>query len=293
MTALAAIMSDIKLAHSVFALPFAAIGLLLGTRGQAPGLLLAGQILAAMVLARSAAMAFNRLADERYDVTNPRTRERALPSGRVSRRAMLAFFWVCSAAFVAVAGTLGTACLALSPLVLVVLCGYSLAKRRTSLAHLALGLALGLAPPGAYLAARGSVDADVITVLWFAAAVLLWVAGFDVIYACQDVEHDRREGLHALPARLGIGRALSVARVMHLAMLGCLVLGATSLGLGWISGAGILVVAALLLVEHGLVRSDDMSRVGAAFFTVNGVLGVVFALFVGTELTLRADVLWP
>ncbi|RKY21387.1 MAG: 4-hydroxybenzoate octaprenyltransferase [Planctomycetota bacterium] len=293
MTGLATILADIKLAHSVFALPFAAIGLLLGTRGQLPGLLLCAKIVAAMVLARSAAMAFNRLADARFDRSNPRTMGRALPSGRLTRRSMVLFFWVCALGFVAVAGTLGVACLALSPLVLVVLCSYSLAKRYTSLAHVSLGLALALAPPGAYLAARGSVDADVVTVLWFAAAVLLWVAGFDVIYACQDIEHDRREGLHALPARLGLGRALQVARVMHLGMLACMLLGARSLGLGWISGAGIGLVALLLLIEHRLVRADDLSRVGAAFFTVNGVLGLVFAAFVGTELSLRADQLWP
>lgn len=292
MAALSAILADIKLAHSVFALPFAGIGLLLGTRGRPPGFVLALQIVAAMVFARSAAMAFNRLADHRFDATNPRTRDRALPSGRVSRGRMQVFFVVCSLGFVVVAGTLGRACLLLSPLVLVVLCAYSLAKRATPLAHLALGLALALAPPGAYLAARGGVDADVVTVLWFAAAVLLWVSGFDIIYACQDVDHDLSEGLAALPARLGVRRALLVAKLLHLAMLACLVAGASSLGLGLLSDLGIALVALLLIVEHGLVSANDLSRVNAAFFTVNGVVGLVFGACVGTELALRADQLW-
>lgn len=293
MSPLLTILGDIKLAHSVFALPFAAIGLLLGTRGQMPGWLLGTQILLAMVFARSAAMAFNRLVDAPFDATNPRTRSRALPSGRVNGKAYRAFFAVSCLGFVLVAGSLGLACLLLSPLVLVVLCAYSMAKRTTVLAHAALGLALGLAPLGAYLAARGSVDADVVSVLWFALAVLLWVTGFDVIYACQDIEHDRREGLAALPARLGAGRALRFARIAHALMLGCLVAGASSLGLGVISFVGIGLVAALLIIEHRMVSPDDLSRVNAAFFTLNGVVGMVFAGFVGFDLSQRASLLWP
>lgn len=278
------ILADIKLAHSVFALPFAVIGLLLGTRGELPSPALAVKILLAMVFARSAAMAFNRLADRRFDASNPRTRGRSLPSGRVSPRAMLAFLVACSAGFVVVAGTLSRACLLLSPLVLAVLFSYSLAKRFTAWAHLVLGFALALAPPGAYLAARGSVDADVGGVLLFALAVLLWVAGFDVIYACQDVDHDRREGLNALPARLGVLRALSVARWLHVGMLAAL-LGAVALsGLGALSLVGVGVVLALLIVEHRLVAGGDLSKVGAAFFTVNGVVSVLFAVFVSADL---------
>lgn len=292
MTALRTILGDIKLAHSIFALPFAAIGLLLGTRGAAPGWLLGAQIVAAMVFARSSAMAFNRLADTRFDATNPRTRGRALPSGRVSRRAMVIFCVITALGFVGVAASLSMICLALSPLVLVVLFGYSLAKRATPLAHVAVGLALSLAPPGAYLAARGSVGDDVVTVLWFAMAVLLWVAGFDVIYACQDVEHDRTEGLHALPAKLGVARSLLIARGLHVATVLALVLGAQSLGLGTLSTVGIGLMTALLVVEHVLVSPSDLSRVNAAFFTVNGVVALVFAAFVGTELSMRADQLW-
>lgn len=284
---LGVILGDIKLAHSIFALPFAVIGLLFGTRGEAPSLRLALQILIAMIFARSAAMAFNRLADRRFDASNPRTQQRSLPSGRVTPGAMRAFLAVCVLGFLATAASLSTLCLALAPLVLVALFAYSLAKRVTAWAHMALGFALALAPLGAYLAARGSVDDDVGGVLLFALAVLLWVAGFDVIYACQDVEHDRRLGLHALPARLGVLRALSVARWMHAGMIAAL-LGAVALaGLGGVSLLGVGLVALLLLVEHRLVAGGDLSRVGAAFFTVNGIVSVVFAVAVSI------DLLWP
>ena len=280
----AAILADIRLSHSIFALPFAAIGLLVGTGGEVPSWTLAAKILAAMVLARSAAMGFNRLTDARFDATNPRTRGRALPSGRVSRRAMIGFVVVTSLGFVAVAGSLSTLCLALSPVVLAVLFFYSLTKRFTPWAHLFVGLALGLSPPAAYLAARGSVEADVISVLWLALAVLLWVGGFDIIYACQDVEHDRREGLSALPARLGPERALSVARWLHVAMLVAVGLAGVSGGwstLGWVAVA---LVAVLLVVEHALVWGGDLSRVDAAFFTINGLVSVAFGGLVGADL---------
>lgn len=284
--ALPAILADIKLSHSVFALPFAVIGLVLGTRGEVPSLALSGKVLLAMILARSAAMGFNRLADQRYDRTNPRTRGRALPSGRIRPAAMIAFVAACSLAFMAVAGWLSTTCLLLSPAVLAVLFFYSLTKRFTPLAHAFVGLALALAPPAAYLAARGTVGDDVASVLWFALSVLLWVAGFDVIYACQDVEHDRREGLHALPARIGAERALLVARALHVGMLGALSLAVRSADLGTPSWIGVALVAALLVVEHALVSARDLSRVNAAFFTVNGVVSCAFSALV------TADLLW-
>lgn len=280
------ILADIRLAHSVFALPFALLGLLVGTRGAPPAPLLGLQFLAAMLCARSAAMGWNRLADRRFDASNPRTAGRALPSGRVSPRAMAAFTLACAAGFVGVAATLGPLCLAFSPLVLAVLWAYSLAKRFTSLAHLVLGLALGLAPPAAYLAARGSIEADAPIALWLGLAVLLWVAGFDIIYAGQDVEHDRREGLRSLPARLGLRGALRVAAVLHAGMLAALVAAARAWGLGPLSWAAIALVGALLAVEHGLVRGGDLSRVNAAFFTVNGVVALAFGGLVA------ADLLW-
>jgi 4-hydroxybenzoate polyprenyltransferase len=285
--ALAGILIDIKLGHSVFALPFALIGLLLGTGGRPPAPLLLAQVVVAMVLARSAAMGWNRLVDRRLDATNPRTLDRALPAGRVSPRAMLTFVLACSAGFIAVAGTINLPCLLLSPAVLAVLFLYSLTKRVTQFAHLAVGLALALSPPAAYLAARGAVDGDVVPVLWLGAAVLFWVAGFDVIYACQDIEHDRREGLRSLPARHGAARALWIARGLHALMLAALALTALGAGLGPPSWLAIGLVAALLAWEHGLVGARDLSRVDAAFFTLNGAVSVVFAILVG------ADLLWP
>ena len=284
---LPAILADIKLAHSVFALPFAVIGLLVGTRGAWPEPLLWLQILLAMVLARSTAMAANRLADARFDATNPRTEGRALPSGRVARGQMRLFAWTCAAGFVGVAYWIAPLCGALAPAVLLVLCGYSYAKRFTPLAHLWLGAALALSPAAAYLAARGEVGRDVIPVFWLCAAVMCWVAGFDIIYACQDIEHDRREGLASLPARLGVTGALWISRLLHLGMLLALVQLVSAAGLGAPSWLGIAVVALLLVVEHGLVSGGDLSRVNAAFFTVNGSVGLLFGLFVG------ADLLWP
>ncbi len=285
--ALGHILKDIKLAHSVFALPFALLGLLVGTRGAPPSPRLLLQVLAAMVLARSAAMGWNRLADRRFDASNPRPAARALPAGRVTPRAMALFVLACAAGFLAVAASINRLCLLLAPLVLGVLWLYSLSKRFTPLAHLFVGLALALSPPAAYVAARGALQADVVAVLWLGLAVLLWVAGFDVIYACQDVDHDRREGLCSLPARLGVPRALVVARALHAGMLVALLLASRAAQLGPLSWAGIGLVTALLLVEHGLVRGGDLSRVNAAFFTVNGAVSLLFGALVATDLLWR------
>jgi 4-hydroxybenzoate polyprenyltransferase len=283
---LPAILADIRLSHSVFALPFALLGLLIGTRGQVPEPALLGKVVAAMVLARSAAMGWNRLVDARFDASNPRTAGRALPARRASSRGMALFTALCAAGFVGVAATINRPCLLLSPAVLAVLLGYSLCKRFTELSHLALGLALALAPPAAYLASRGAVDADAPLALLLGLAVLCWVSGFDVIYACQDVEHDRREGLHSLPARLGVARALLLARALHAGMIAALCVLAVRADLGPASWSAIALVAVLLAVEHGLVRGGDLSRVNAAFFTLNGVVSLVFAALVG------ADLLW-
>ncbi len=283
---LPAILGDIRLGHSIFALPFAMLGLLIGTRGTLPDGLLLLKVVLAMVFARSAAMGWNRLVDARFDATNPRTRGRALPAGRASPRGMAVFTAVCALGFLGVAASLNRACLLVAPAVLVVLLGYSLVKRFSNLSHLALGLALALAPPAAYLASRGSVDADARLVLLLGLAVLCWVSGFDVIYACQDVDHDRREGLHSLPARWGVGRALLLARGLHAGMLLALCVLAAMAGLGAMTWLAIALVATLLCVEHGLVRGGDLSRVNAAFFTLNGVVSLAFAALVG------ADMLW-
>ena len=284
MGGLCAILGDIKLSHSVFALPFAMVGLLLGTRGAPPSPRVLVLVLVALVCARSAAMAFNRLADHRYDATNPRTAGRALPAGRVSRRAMGTFAAASAAGFLLAAAGLGRTCLRLAPLVLVVLLAYSLTKRVTKWAHAFVGLALALAPPAAYLAARGEVGEDVRPVLWLAASVLLWVGGFDVLYACQDVEHDRREGLHSLPAAWGVPRALAVARLAHAGMLAALATALAGAGLGALSWVALALVGALLLVEHGLVAGGRLERIPMAFFTLNGVVGLVFGALVCWDL---------
>ena len=283
---LRAIVGDIKLAHSVFALPFALVGLLFGTRGRWPEPLLLLKVVAALVLARSAAMGWNRLLDRRLDASNPRTARRALPAGRLRPAAMGAFVAVCSALFVAVAGTINRPCLLLSPAVLAVLLLYSFGKRVTDLTHLLLGLSLALAPPAAYLAARGAIEPDVVPVLWLSAAVLCWVAGFDILYACQDVEHDRRAGLHSIPARLGVARALLVARALHAGMVAALSATALTARLGPLGWAAVALVAALLLLEHRLVSPGDLSRLDAAFFTANGVLSVW--LFLATAVDVLA-----
>jgi len=256
----------IRFPHSVFALPFALTATVLAAR---EGGITGGQvfwIVVAMVAARSAAMGFNRLVDHALDARNPRTASRELPRGVLSRGEVLTFVSLSSAFFVLAAWMLNPLCFALSPVALAIVFGYSYTKRLTSASHLVLGLALAVAPMGAWLAVRGELDA-VPAVL--ATAVLLWVAGFDTIYACQDAEFDREEGLHSLPARLGVARALGLARVMHVLTLLLL------LSLFWLAAlhpfylVGVAAVAALLAWEHSLVRPDDLSRVMPAF-NLNG-----------------------
>ena len=270
----------IKFEHSVFALPFAMTGAMLAARGSglAPrelGIKL-GWIVVAMVAARSAAMAFNRIADAAIDARNPRTRTRAIPAGLVSRGFTWVFVAVSSAVFVAAAGALNPLCLKLAPLALAIVFSYSYTKRFTSLSHLVLGFALGIAPAAAWIAVRGRLDPPV---LLLTGAVMLWTAGFDIIYSCQDCEFDRAEGLYSLPGRLGIGPALWVARLLHAGMVALLVCLAVALSLGPLSLAGITLIAALLIYEHSLVRASDLSRVNAAFFTVNGLVSVLFFVF--------------
>ena len=260
----------IKFSHSVFALPFAFASAVLAVEGAIPWLKL-GWVVLAMVGARSAAMGFNRLADQWIDAKNPRTASRELPSGALSRAEVWVFVIASAGALVLAAGLLNPVCLTLSPVALAIVFGYSYTKRFTSLSHLVLGLALAAAPVGAWLAVRGSLAAPPI-VLGF--AVLAWVAGFDTIYACQDVEFDRREGLHSLPARLGVRRALALARVLHTCAAALLA------SLYWLAPlhsvylAGVAAVGGLLVYEHSLVRHDDLSRVDAAFFAVNGWISV-------------------
>jgi 4-hydroxybenzoate polyprenyltransferase len=267
----------------VFALPFALIALLVATGGRPPVRLLAA-VVAAMVLARSAAMAFNRFADRELDARNPRTAGREIPRGVISPRQALAFTILCSAGFVAVAATLGQLCLVLSIPVLAVLLGYSYAKRFTAAAHLWLGTALGLAPPAAHIAAVGRIDGGLWAPVLLGGAVAAWVAGFDVLYACQDEDFDRREGLFSLPARWGRARALLAARALHAAAV------AGFVGFGWLAGSGtayfvgVAVAASLLVVEHRLIRPDDLGRIRAAFFTLNGLVSVALLAFTLVDL---------
>ena len=278
----------IKFEHSLFALPFALTGALLAWREQAfavPGW--GGKLawmVAAMVGARSAAMAFNRLVDASLDARNPRTAARHLPAGLLSARFVWVFFAASVALFVLASYALNPLCLLLSPVALAVILAYSYTKRFTALSHLVLGLALGIAPAAAWIAITGSLD---LRMGWLTLAVLLWTAGFDMIYACQDHDFDRAAGLHSIPARLGIGRALWLSRVMHLAMVFSLVALAGAFGVGLVAYGGIALVAALLIYEHAIVKADDLSRVNVAFFTLNGWVSLLFAIFWMVEIVWR------
>src|SRR5436309_2992534 len=256
----------IRFSHSVFALPFALSSAILAA-GAGISWRQVAWILVAMVGARSAAMGFNRLADQALDARNPRTAGRELPRGAISRAEVWVFVAASAATLVVAAAMLNPLCLALSPVALLIVFGYSYTKRFTALSHLFLGLALAVAPVGAWLAIRGRIEpAPVVLGL----AVLFWVAGFDTIYACQDEAFDRAEGLHSLPARLGVGRALVFARLFHVIALALLAAVYTLAPLHPVYLAGVAAIAALLVYEHSLVRADDLSRIDAAFFAVNG-----------------------
>jgi len=273
----------IKWEHSVFALPFALCGAMLAAGGLPTAHQLVW-IVVAMISARSAAMAFNRLADASIDAANPRTRGRALPSRHLSPTFVAAFVVVSSAIFVIAAGQLNRLALWLSPVALTVVLLYSYTKRFTRWSHLLLGFALGVAPAAAWIAVRGSLDPRI---LLLTAAVTFWVGGFDVLYACQDFDFDRQSGLYSIPRFLGIRRALWVARGFHLAMVGLLIALLIAFGLGKLAACGVLAVILLLLCEHSLVKPDDLSRLNAAFFTMNGVISVLFFVFVAGDLLLR------
>jgi len=260
----------IKFSHSVFALPFALASAALAARDGFRWAQL-GWIVVAMVGTRSAAMGFNRLADHAIDAKNPRTAGRELPRGVLGRREVWALVLISAAALVLAAAMLGPLCLALSPVALAIVFGYSYTKRFTALSHVVLGLALAVAPVGAWLAIRGSFSLIAVVL---GLAVLAWVAGFDTIYSCQDAEFDRRSGLHSLPARIGVRRALLAARAFHVAAIGSLAAVYALANLHPIYLAGVAGIAGLLAYEHTLVKADDLSRVDAAFFTLNGWVSV-------------------
>jgi 4-hydroxybenzoate polyprenyltransferase len=278
----------IKFEHSVFALPFALTGALLawsdeGFPRQGMWIKLAC-IVVAMVAARSVAMAFNRVLDAEIDARNPRTRSRHLPAGLLSKTFAWGFiaFWVF--VFLFAAKALNPLCLELAPVALLVLMFYSYTKRFTLFAHLVLGFCLGIAPAAAWIAVRGSLDPRI---LWLTLAVTFWTAGFDIIYACQDYAFDVHSGLFSIPRRFGIARALWISRGLHLGMLVSLLLLVHAFALGSLALAGIAAVAGLLVWEHRLVKADDLSRVDAAFFTMNGYVSVIFFLFWAADIAFR------
>jgi 4-hydroxybenzoate polyprenyltransferase len=277
----------IKFEHSVFALPFALTGALLAFRGGGYGaaevLRKVAWIVVAMVGARSAAMAFNRLVDSAIDGRNPRTRMRALPAGLLGRGFTWAFVVASAALFFVAAGALNRLCLQLAPLALAIVFFYSFTKRFTTFSHLVLGFSLGIAPAAAWIAVRGSLDPRI---LWLTAAVTFWTAGFDVIYSCQDYEFDCAESLFSVPRVVGIAGALRVARGLHLLMVASLLALVYSLHLGVLALAGVAAIVALLVYEHSLVKANDLSRVNAAFFTMNGYVSVLFFLFWAADILL-------
>ncbi|HZS53911.1 MAG TPA: UbiA-like polyprenyltransferase [Bryobacteraceae bacterium] len=278
----------IKFEHSVFALPFALTGALLAWRESGFQIANLGfrflWIVIAMVAARSAAMTFNRILDADIDARNRRTANRHLPAGLLSARFAWGFTFIASAIFLWAARELGPLCFALAPVALAILFFYSFSKRFTLFAHLILGFCLGIAPSAAWIAIRGSLDPRI---LWLTAAVMFWTAGFDVIYACQDFEFDRTEGLCSIPRTFGLRAALLIARLLHVAMIACLLALIYSFHLGPLSFGGVLAVLILLVYEHGLVKPHDLSRVNAAFFTVNGYVSVLFFLFWAADILLH------
>jgi len=280
------VLEMIKFEHSVFALPFALTAALLAARFTSNGWPTWRQflwIVVAMVAARSAAMTINRIADVRFDRANPRTARRALPSGTLTVRFAWWFTLGAVAAFLLAAWQLNPLALKLAPVALFVLFFYSFTKRFTNWSHLFLGFALGISPAAAWIAVTGSLDRRV---LLLSAAVTLWVGGFDVLYACQDVDFDRRAGLFSIPKRFGISNALLIARLMHAGVIGLLAWLAASFALPWPAWTGIVVVAALLGYEHSLVRANDLSKLDAAFFTMNGYISISFLLFWGAAAAL-------
>src|ERR1700729_3645068 len=273
----------IKWEHSIFALPFALCGAMLAAGGW-PTAHQVAWIIVAMVAARSAAMAFNRLADASIDAANPRTATRALPVGQLTPAFVSTFVVISCGVFILAASQLNRLTLVLSPAALAIVLLYSYTKRFTRWSHLVLGFALGIAPGAAWIAVRGSLDPRI---LLLTAAVTFWVSGFDILYACQDFQFDRDAELHSIPRHIGIPAALWISRAFHLVMLILLAALLPAFALGKLALAGVIAVMLLLLYEHSLVKPDDLSKLNAAFFTMNGVISVVFAFFVAADILLR------
>jgi 4-hydroxybenzoate polyprenyltransferase len=273
----------IKWEHSIFVLPFALCGAMLAAGGLPSAHQLAW-IVVAMVSARSAAMAFNRLADASIDAANPRTLTRALPAGTLTPAFVATFVAVSCALFVFASAQLNHLSLFLSPIALGIILLYSYTKRFTRWSHLVLGFAMGIAPTAAWIAVRGGLDPRI---LLLTAAVTFWGAGFDILYACQDYDFDRQSGLHSVPRYFGITKSLYISRTFHILMLLLLIALIMSFGLGKVAIAGVVMVALLLAYEHSLVSPQDLSKLNAAFFTMNGVISIVFFICMAADLLLR------
>ncbi|MEO5762560.1 MAG: UbiA-like polyprenyltransferase [Vicinamibacteria bacterium] len=269
----------IKFSHSIFAMPFALASFFLASRHDPFDGIKLLWVLVAMVGARSAAMGFNRWLDADIDAKNPRTAKREIPAGALTKGQVAVFIVASSVVLVVAAWQLNPLCLMLSPLALAIVLGYSYTKRFTMLSHFILGIALGIAPMGAWLAVRGQFD---LTPIPIGLAVMFWVGGFDILYSCQDAEFDRVSALHSIPARLGIPQALNLARLAHVLAIVCLTVVAFVEPLHWSYFAGLALIALLFVYEHSLVTKDDLSKIDAAFFTVNGWIGVLYLVTVLT-----------
>ena len=267
----------IKFEHTLFALPFAFLGAVLAANGL-PTIWQIVWITVAMFGARSAAMSFNRIIDRKFDAENPRTANRELPSGKLSVKFAWMFFVASVALFLLAAYSLNWLTFALSPVALISILGYSYAKRFTAWAHLILGWALAISPTAAWIAVRGAIGSEVPILL--SLLVMMWTAGFDVMYACQDFEFDRKAGLRSIPARFGIKNSLMIARLFHAQAFIVLLLLYLVTELGWLALVGVLAVGALMIYQHTLVKPNDLSRMNAAFFTTNAMVSVIlFATF--------------
>jgi 4-hydroxybenzoate polyprenyltransferase len=273
----------IKWEHSVFMLPFALCGAVLAARGW-PSAHTLLWIIAAMVAARSAAMAFNRLADASIDAANPRTQMRAIPAGALTPAFVWTFVAAACAIFLLAAYELNRLSFMLAPLALAIVFFYSYTKRFTRWSHLFLGFAMGIAPSAAWIAVRGSLDPRI---LLLTGAVTFWGGGFDVLYACQDCDFDRQNGLHSIPRYFGIANALWISRLFHVLMLAFLIAMIVTFGLGMLAVAGVALVAVLLIYEHSLVSASDLSKLNAAFFTLNGVISIAFFFFIAGDVLIK------
>jgi 4-hydroxybenzoate polyprenyltransferase len=273
----------IKWEHSIFALPFALAGAMLAAGGM-PTVHQLVWITIAMVAARSAAMAFNRVVDIEYDAANPRTMMRALPAGLLTRQFVVAFVVASSVIFIFAAAQLNRLCLYLSPVALAILLLYSYTKRYTRLSHLVLGFADAIPPAAAWIAIRGTLDWKILPLV---GAVTFWVGGFDVLYSCQDYDFDCETGLHSIPRWIGVRKALVTAQVFHLITVGFLAGTSYLFGLGVLGWIAVLVFAAMLVYEHSLVSHDDLSKLNAAFFTTNGVVSVAYFVFIAAAVLVR------